>query len=200
MERKNGAFFLNLPPTEAGGKLKLTDEQKEIFQVVYKKIKGQNRAELLELWNPEKEYGEDCYVTYGTSIYNGTRDFIYGEKICNMVNTANDHHSSNASWIAVLKIVYEVLFPKDRSLLDSCCVTPHYYYNSNNYSREVEMDYPCGGRIEGSHILLIDNGGIDNNRYILPLCHRHNMLSGCYMKIGKQTIHGLKIAYEIVIN
>lgn len=203
MEKKNGAFFLNLPPTEAGGKLKLTKEQQEQFMLVYQKIDGENRAKLLEPFNPDKEYSDDCCVVVGDSVFEDIVMFGYNTLLYNLQRTQDDKHNSGASWIAFLKIVYEVACPGYKWILSSCSVESA-KYNMNNGFNACAESFECtiGGCIHGAHVgRIIQNFQPDNRRYIVPLCAHHNSLNNnYYMKTKHREMPGVSIREIIELN
>lgn len=195
------AYYLkDLPFTEEGKKLNLSDEDKERFRLVYKK-EGEDWI-LHGILGEGGEYGDDCIVVPLESAYRGYQYLDPGEEFENVVGSVGDRIPwSISSWINLWRCVYtivnNVIPPK------ICCTDGMKYSEYDIYGALIHMDsyIPMNpDKLVGGHVVLrnnLNNPGSREIVYIVPICSMHNgMKANGYMKIGYHRTFAVQLFYR----
>ncbi len=181
------AYYLkDLPFTEEGKKLKLSDEDRERFRLVYKR-EGDGWV-LHDIYEKGGEYGDDCIVVPLESTYEGNIEFASGTIFANVIGTSSDPKPGDikTSWIAFWKCIY---IATHHSILPSWCCTDGNQYNDDYYGNAVmHSNNEFCEDLDGGHIVLGKKARQPAQGeivYIVPICASHNHMANCfYMKTG----------------
>ncbi|MEZ3505065.1 MAG: hypothetical protein K1W25_16725 [Lachnospiraceae bacterium] len=195
------AYYLkDLPFTEEGKKLKLSDEDRERFRLVYKKKDDQ--WVLHNIYEKGGEYGDDCIVVPLESTYKGNIELAPGTEFANVVGTSNDPKPGdiNTSWIAFWKCIY---IATHYSYPPSWCCTDGMKYNNYGNNIVLHVEGATYGELNGGHIIL---GRIARQPYpgeivyIVPICTGHNTMGNSfYMKTGHEATFAVALS-NVVTN
>lgn len=195
-------FLKNFPMTEAGKKLNLSDEMKNMFRVVYKKDKEEGKWLFYDLWNVENKYDDDCIILPFQSTYDELELVEKGTEFANIIESSKDPKHNCTSWIQLMKAVYkEEGLNKQAHLLEQCCTDGKYY-------GKEEVTKTCSTKVDniiGGHVLI---GVTKAERLtpgvaveLLPICKQHNSKTmapakengaGFYMKT-RYNINAIKL-------
>ena len=199
------AYYLkDLPFTEEGKKLNLSDEDRKRFRMVYKK-QGEDWI-LHDIWGEGGEYGDDCIVVPLESTYRQCVDFQANWIFANVEGSQYDRIpvEGGISWIAFWRTMY--LAKKGTRPPKECCTDGYIYKNENNMDyiiRQCSCFYGNANiELDGGHVI----GGkeavfpeIGDIVYIVPICREHNSSRSVgYMKTKAQTF-AVELLYKITI-
>lgn len=193
------AYYLkDLPFTEEGKKLKLSDEDRERFRLVYKR-EGDGWI-LHDIYEKGGEYGDDCIVVPLESMYRGSVYFREGQVFANAVNTARDESPIGyaISWIAFWKCMYLACVGRAPQNVRCCTDGMMYVYGEGSTFASPEPVDGCNhanGQEEitfGGHVILQCAPALVyeySEVYIVPICCAHNnqRARNGYMKTAQQT-------------
>lgn len=187
------AYYLkDLPFTEEGKKLKLSDEDRKRFRLVYKK-NGEDWT-LHDIWGEGGDYGDDCIVVPLESTYAGWTDLGQNVAFRNVVGSTKDpkpiyNTIQYQSWYRLWEAVY-------RDNHDNndpprvCCTDGNAYISSDSYDAK-DCYVNCTTDLVGGHVVLAGENvkPTENARvYIVPICRPHNNVqSNRYMLTKEET-------------
>ena len=185
------AYYLkDLPFTEEGKKLNLSDEDRERFRLVYKK-EGEDWI-LHDIFGEGDEYGDDCIVVPLESVYNGYLDFDPGWKFANVVGSVSDPKpNGHKNWIGFWSDMYKK--EKKAEPVIKC------YTDSNMYGICPPKRCICNTSIIGGHIILGEEPkkcNVESTVYIVPICKAHNNQKQGYMQTAETTF-AAKLIYGV---
>lgn len=192
------AYYLkDLPFTEEGKKLKLSDEDRERFRLVYKR-EGDGWV-LHDIYEKGGEYGDDCIVVPLESTYIGNESFRIGQEFANVQGSTGDPKPIGVkSWIGLWERMYKKEFG---TIPPRTCYTDgqkYTYQDGIEYRDNLHM-YPIGRTdVVGGHVVrgkksrTVNEGSIV---FIVPICHAHNNNDNCYMKTSRKTFV-VKLRYK----
>ncbi len=194
------AYYLkNLPFTEEGKKLNLSNEDRDRFRLVYKKD-GDNWS-LHDIWGEGGDYGDDCIVVPLESTYRGFKVFKPGQNFANVIGSSGDQNpAGNYSWIALWKCIYLATYytaPPEKCCTDGCTYTDEalgmYVMGcdgGNIYQRTQDL--------HGGHVILGQRPSEVSKYttvYIVPICAPHNGINDGYMKTRENTF-AVQLSYR----
>lgn len=214
-------FLTNVPYTEAGKKLDLSEELKEKCRLVYREQEGGGYV-FYDLWDENTEYGDDCVILALQSAYDGVEHLEQGKKFANILGSTNDPQIDGESWInLIIKIYTEKRIYGDAAHAEAaaseCCTDGFFYIpysgdekiTDNNGNDKIHDGYY---RVIGGHVLLDQDdaqaaahGGVV---YLLPICNTHNSYfhrinptipepkqsgKGFYMKVGEGGAYAVRL-------
>lgn len=193
------AYYLkDLPFTEEGKKLKLSDEDRERFRLVYKR-EGEGWI-LHDIYEKGGEYGDDCIVVPLQSTYNGYVFFETGRVFANAKGTSNDWSpiAHDIAWITFWECMYLAVVGQVPQNIH-CCTDGAMYFYENYYETQVPVlgcdhwDDRSFSAV-GGHVILEPaprDVYLNNDVYIVPICRHHNVpkkeIKDGYMKAAKET-------------
>lgn len=175
------AYYLkDLPFTEEGKKLKLSDEDRERFRLVYKR-EGDGWI-LHDIYEKGGEYGDDCIVVPLESTLAGNAYFEKGQEFANVKGSAHDPKPQGYnSWIDLWGQLSGTTPPYH-------CCTDGMMYSSDGKMKcmnSLNKKMIGGHVIKGKNSTIVVEGEIV---YIVPICEPHNLMaSGYYMKTANKT-------------
>lgn len=189
------AYYLkDLPFTEEGKKLNLSDEDRERFRLVYKR-EGEGWV-LHDIFEEGGEYGDDCVVVPLESSYMGRKTFPQGQIFANVYGSTFDTNIpfGIGSWIKLWECVYQIVnnvAPPVRR-----CCTDGSIYHAGQAGAQF---YNCNNYIVGGHVICDQQAKVPaygSTVYIVPICNAHNRVNGnlhggdpnWYMKTGMQVL------------
>lgn len=196
------AYYLkDLSFTEEGKKLKLSDEDRERFRLVYKR-EGDGWI-LHDIYEKGGEYGDDCIVVPLQSTYIGTDFFGVGEIFKNVIGSTGDSKpvGKSISWIDLWRCIY--LVKENEMPPKNCCTDGNVYEQSDVIVRSLGCnvisdmdDYLQGGHVVKGNDSTIPKQGA--TVYIAPICISHNngVAVNQYMKTRQQTFV-VKLRYKV---
>lgn len=172
------AYYLkDLPFTEEGKKLKLSDEDRERFRLVYKR-EGDGWI-LHDIYEKGGEYGDDCIVVPLQSAYTGWINIDQGSCFANAKGTSCDPKPENvsASWLGLWTCMYLATHTNtNQPQPPKICSA-----DGNTYSPDGPQYGFCTPQnprnLEGAHIISGMRARYPEKSdfvYIVPLCSRHN--------------------------
>ena len=202
------AYYLkDLPFTEEGKMLKLSDEDRERFRLVYKR-EGDGWV-LHDIYEKGGEYGDDCIVVPLESTYKGWEYIDQGVSFSNVIGSTYDSkpidpdtNHEYRNWIELWEKTYKRV--NNENPVIECCTDEMVYetrnqveYQSNlHITRSERGCIICGGHvIKGNLARSISIGSLV---YIVPICMRHDHIKTSeYMKMGNRTF-AVKLDYMII--
>lgn len=156
--------YVNLPPTEEGAKMKLTQEMIDNCRLVYEKTDDENIYKFKCIYSPETDYGENCIIAPISSAYKGTEEWAVGQEFANVLKSTGDrnhpvwHTLANENGVAWTEHEEETIY----DYLDDRAV-------QSNYHGVV-----VGGHvIKGKVPMSLERG---SDLYIVPISQRHNSI------------------------
>ncbi len=200
------AYYLkDLPFTEEGKMLKLSDEDRERFRLVYKR-EGDGWV-LHDIYEKGGEYGEDCIVVPLESTYKGYTYIDEGKIFRNVKGTTNDPMPINPntgyeyhSWIGLWKQMYYQTTGTNPICV--CCTDGKVYETSDRveYGEDLKGCQNTG-LIVGGHVIRrkrYKSVNVGDLVYIVPICMSHDHIKiKKYMKTGQKTF-AVKLNYKII--
>lgn len=184
------AYYLkDLSFTEEGKKLKLSDEDRERFRLVYKR-EGDGWI-LHDIYEKGGEYGDDCIVVPLESTLVGNAYFETGQEFANVKGSTGDPKPEDSkSWIGLWETMYNntlgTIPPRD-------CYTDgqkYEYRNGIEYRDDLHM-YPIRRKnVIGGHVVkgkVSEKADEGDTVFIIPICYAHNNNDNYYMKTRQRT-------------
>ena len=202
------AYYLkDLPFTEEGKKLKLSDEDRERFRLVYKR-EGDGWV-LHDIYEKGGEYGDDCIVVPLESTYKGHMELDPGQIFANVKGSTGDKFpvGGGCTWIAFWQCMYLATYHREPP--QNCCTDGNVYCH-NDIAYNIPQYFSCGGNLCGGHVIL-NSLSIEPEKgnlvYLVPICNNHNIRNVCYriegvynhnlfMKIGNNLTFAVALPYR----
>ena len=198
---------VNLPFTEEGKKLNMTNELFEVCKVVYQKVPSNNDEtsdntandyRFKSLYNPDIDYGDDCIIVPFQSVFLDIDYWKKGTIFCNVIGSSDDKgHDENNK-----KMSWHKLCDTNNIAWHCHAEEGKFYRSSDNhiFNKFDDSKYTCINSIIGGHVIKDETTPqelvIGDNVYIIPICKHHNSVavpdengqtygngSGFYMKM-----------------
>lgn len=179
---------IELPPTEAGAKIKAALGDIAEPRIVYKRTIEDGQ----ELWRFHSLYTEDAeeteeYITVPlTSVYEGTEPWDAGDDFANVLGSTGDYgydedEQVQRGWkefAEMAGISWECHAETD-SFFDSengqLITGGKYTCNDRDQEQEVLSNRVCGGHvIPGTNAMSLEKG---SSLYVIPICKHHNSVN-----------------------
>jgi len=157
-------FLTNLPYTEEGAKLELTQEQEDALLMVCKRD-NEGGAYIVSFYDPQEEYTDEYVVVPIRSFYDGTETINTMDTIANVIGSSKDIKHGHSSWID--------LYRQQVGSVTACCMRPFTY---NPVTRNPD-NFTCNKILVGGHVIKNTDAKPLNKGdkcYILPICNAHN--------------------------
>ena len=194
------AYYLkDLPFTEEGKKLNLSDEDRKRFRMVYKR-QGEDWI-LHDIFGEGGEYGDDCIVVPLESTYKGYTVFNPGQNFANVIRSSHDPNpAGSCSWIAFWRCLYVAKY--DVAPPERCCTDGFLYTDEANWMDVMFCDggnrYERNNFLQGGHVILGQHP-LEVRQYsmvyIVPICVPHNGTNAGYMKTRENTF-AVQLSYR----
>lgn len=157
---------LELPPTEKGAALRLSEEHR----VVYEKC-GDDAYRFKCAYDPENEYEDDCIIVPLTSVYEDTETWRAGTAFVNVLSSSGDHGYKDGKQQTWHDMANAVGIPW------ICHEEKDGFYDCFSGQRMSGADYCCGSNVCGGHVVpgtVPHRLDVGDTVYIVPICTRHN--------------------------
>lgn len=190
---------VNLPFTEEGKKLNMTNELFEVCKVVYQKVPSNNDEtsdntvndyRFKSLYNPDIDYSDECIIVPFQSVFLKIELWKKGDIFCNVIGSSDDkgHYDDEKTKKIPWNILLENELKKIHQNLDWSCQaeTNKFYRSGDNYLFEYinendDPKYKCTNSIVGGHVLKEEKTPRElaegSQVYIIPICKHHNSVA-----------------------
>ena len=182
---------ISMNPTPAWQELMAEAEKKGIgvderqlekeCRVLYRRTGG-NTLSYADIWNPDMDTGdEELFSIPITGTYDGPVRFNDGDFVRNVVGSSHDPNPYGGSWIGVLRLFYEILYPNEADNVLVCNMGMRAF---DLQGADTGIDIINHVREYGDHRTVMYGGHVYNANadaregrngiYILPICPAHN--------------------------
>lgn len=191
---------VNLPFTEEGKKLNMTNELFEVCKVVYQKVPSNNDEtsdntvndyRFKSLYNPDIDYSDDCIIVPFQSVFLKIELWKKGDIFCNVIGSSDDkgHYDDEKTKKIPWNILLENELKKIHQNLDWSCQAEkdNFYISYNDILATGESKYSCNDNpdisttVVGGHVIKEEKTPRQlcegSQVYIIPICKHHNSVA-----------------------
>lgn len=171
--------FVNLPPTQAGAMLNLSDEIADMHRIIYEIDDAGEGYVFKGVYDPEAAYKDNSIIVPLNSVFQGTSDWFQGKAFANVLESSKDKGYYNGKVTKWKDIYIDLKLPwedyEDGNYYD---YITHQKLSGDKFICDDGQYGPYGGHVvEGTMPQKLTAGSVV---YIVPICPQHNTVNAAH--------------------